>query len=261
MTPKEQLTTLLRIQELALDIRTTQEILESAPGKIEEIEQRFRERNAEYVAVRDRFDALEADRRERSGELDTLGESQKKLMEDLMAVKNQREYAAILKEIDTVKGQIAENEDAILTDMEEIEKLKGELANHEEHIGQEREAVARERSDVEAEESAARASIDTLLQQRAECEEKLPGEIARAVSRLEPSRQGIFLSKAENGTCLSCFVRVRPQLFQEVKQATKVHTCGSCKRFLYYEAALLPAPKAAPEPTDGNVEAVNGGAV
>lgn len=271
MTPKEQLTTLLRIQELAIEISKTNKILESAPGKVEEIEERFRERNAEYVAVRDRYDALDTDHRTRSGELASLEETKKKLMEDLMAVKNQREYAAILKEIDTVKGQIAENEDAILRDLEEMEKLKGELETHGEHIAQEREAVAKERAEVEAEEAVAKASIDTLLSQRSECEDKLPGDVARAVGRLENSRQGIFLAKAENGTCLSCFVRVRPQMFQEVKQAAKLHTCGSCKRFLYYEATLRPAPPAAPEAVTpetsppeagegGNIEAVNGGA-
>ena len=263
MTPKEQLKALLRIQELALEIRDTQSILENAPGKIEEIEQRFRERNAEYVAVRDRYDALETDRRQRSGELEILGESHKKLMEDLMAVKNQREYAAILKEIDTVKGQIAENEDAVLTDMEEIEKLKEELATHEEHINSEREQVAKERVEVQAAEKAARENIHKLTAKRAECERGLPDDVRNAVGRLEQSRRGVFLARIENGTCLSCFVRVRPQVFQEVKQAAALHNCGQCKRFLYYEAALRPKPAA---PTSdvadsGSVNAVNGGAV
>ena len=71
-------------------------------------------------------------------------------MEDLMQVKNQREYAAMLNEIDTVKAQISGHEEAILRDMEEIEKLKVELADQEQHIATEREAVAKERAEVEA---------------------------------------------------------------------------------------------------------------
>ena len=49
------------------------------------------------------------------------------------------------------------------------------------------------------------------------------------------------VAKSDNGTCLSCFVRVRPQVFQEVKIAGAVHNCDSCRRFLYYELALKPA--------------------
>ena len=67
-----------------------------------------------------------------------------------------------------------------------------------------------------------------------------------AIRRLEASRQGVFLAKSDNGTCMSCFVRVRPQVFQEVKTASAVHTCDSCRRFLYYEPALKPAADAAP---------------
>ena len=66
---------------------------------------------------------------------------------------------------------------------------------------------------------------------------------------------------------MSCFVRVRPQMFQEIKLATAVHACSNCRRFLYYESSLEPAGKPSPggetsAATDKpNVEAVNGGAV
>ena len=51
------------------------------------------------------------------------------------------------------------------------------------------------------------------------------------------------------------------QVFQEIKQAAAVHTCGSCRRFLYHEPALR--PKAEPEQQDApaGVEAINDGAV
>ena len=107
MTAKEQLQGLLRIQALAIEIRNAQKIVESAPGRVEEIEGHFRERNAEYVAVKDRFDALETDQKSRSNELTGLEEGKQKYQDDLMKVGNQREYAAMLKEIDAVKAQIA----------------------------------------------------------------------------------------------------------------------------------------------------------
>ena len=111
MRARDQLLNLFRIQQLANEIRKAQRVLHEAPRQIEEIEQRFRERNAEYVAVRDRYDELEQDQSSRSSELSTLEESRKKFMDDLMQVKNQREYAAMLKEIDAVKAQIADHEE------------------------------------------------------------------------------------------------------------------------------------------------------
>ena len=62
MEVKEQLLRLVRIQEIALEARAAHEVVESAPARIEEIENRFRERNAEYVAVQQRHTALELQR-------------------------------------------------------------------------------------------------------------------------------------------------------------------------------------------------------
>jgi predicted nucleic acid-binding Zn-ribbon protein len=258
LVAKEQLLSLLRIQELANEIRSAQRILDEAPGRVEEIEQRFRDRNAEYVAIKDRYEELDQDQRSRSGELGTLEESKKKFMADLMQVKNQREYAAMLNEIDTVKAQISDHEEAILRDMEEIEKLTGELKTHEEHIATEREAVARERVEVEAGAEESRALIDARTKERREVEAGLPRDVTASMRRLEPRRQGIFLARAEGGTCQSCYVRVRPQVFQEIKAAVAVHSCESCKRFLYHPS--LKASAAGPSSSEG-VEAANGGAV
>jgi len=255
---KDSLQKLQRIQELALEIRRAQKIVEEAPQRIEEIETRFRERNAEYVAVKERHDALQQDQRTRSGDLQLLEENRKKFMDDLMQVKNQREYAALLKEIDAVKAQISENEEVILLDMEEIEKVKVELQNHDEHIQEERETVERERTDVERGCAEAERLIAASQKEREALERGLPAEIVHKVHQLERTRQGIFLSSADDGTCQSCFVRIRPQVFQEIKLVSKLHRCGSCSRFLYVEASLRVDPV---ERVSDGVEAVNGGAV
>jgi predicted nucleic acid-binding Zn-ribbon protein len=261
LTAKDQLVRLLRIQELADGIRKAEVVVREAPGKIEEIEGRFRERNAEYVAIKERFDALNMDQTARSGELTELEEKRKKLMDDLMQVQNQREYAAMLKEIDSVKAQIADNEDAILKDMEEIEKLTGELQTHEEHIKVEREAVERERSKVEAASSEANTLIDLQTAERESVESELPPGMVKVIRQLEQTRQGIFLTQAEKGICQCCFVRVRPQVFQEIKQATVVHTCSSCRRYLYHEPSLRPPAQPQDQSSEAGVEAMNDGAV
>jgi predicted nucleic acid-binding Zn-ribbon protein len=262
VTPRDQLLRLMRIQELVLDIRAAAEVVESAPGRIEQIETRFRERNAEYVAVKDRHDELDRDQRVRSGELGVLEEKLRKFMDDLMQVKNQREYSAMLKEIDTVKAQIGEHEEAILKDIEEIETLKGELAAKEEHIAREREAVGRERSDVESEAARARDTIDRLGRSRDEIEGALPGMLRDQVRQLELRRQGVFLARADKGTCQACYVRIRPQVFQEIRQAIAVHTCDSCRRLLVYEPALRERSGGSEGANrESGVEALNGGAV
>jgi uncharacterized protein len=235
---KRQLTSLLRIQELAIEIQNARAIVEGAPGKIEEAEARFRERNAEYVALKERFEAIEADRRARTLELETLEDSKVKFQDSLMQVKNQREYAAVLKEIDTVKAQIGEHEDVILKSMDEVSALKLDLDGRAAHIETERTIVDNERTEVEAAVADAEQRITTAMAARESIEAGLPEHLVANMKRVEEGRRGIFLVRADRETCTACHVRIRPQVYQEIRLTTRIHTCGNCKRYLYYEPAL-----------------------
>jgi predicted nucleic acid-binding Zn-ribbon protein len=285
---KGQLIQLVRLQDLVLESRAASRLVEDSPARIEEIEEQFRERNAEYVAVKQRFDALEEDQRLRTGELQELEEHHKKYKTDLMQVQNQREYAAMLREIDAIKASISEHESAILRDMEEIESTKSDLSSHEEHINAERIAVGKQRTEVEGASEVARQKIEQLSTERTTIEATLPRILRQAVARLEAGRAGQFMARAADGCCQSCYVRLRPQMFQEIRNASKIHYCSNCKRLLFHEPSLVPAAEKKEDavaqesatPTDpesasetesggpaenkdpsGNVEAVNGGAV
>jgi predicted nucleic acid-binding Zn-ribbon protein len=261
---RTQLLMLVKMQELALEIQAAHAVVDGAPAKIEEAESRFRERNAEYVAIKERYDAIEADRRERSLELQTLEDTRKHYQDSLMQVKNQREYAAVLKEIDAAKASIGQHEEAILASMEEVETLKSDLEARAAHIETERAIVEKEREEVEAAVAEAQARIAHHAAERAQIESKLPPALVANVSRVEEGRKGIFLVRVERESCSACHVRLRPQVYQEIRQASKIHVCGSCRRYLYAETAFANTPVSSSPGLNGGgseAEAVNGGAV
>jgi predicted nucleic acid-binding Zn-ribbon protein len=259
-----QLQKLVKMQELALEIQAAHAVVDGAPAKIEEAEGRFRERNAEYVALKERFDAIDADRRERTLDLSTLEETRKHYQDSLMQVKNQREYAAVLKEIDAAKASIGDHEEAILASMDEVETLKVDLEARVAHIESERLIVEKERAEVEAAVAEAQALIERHAAERAQIESTLPPALVANVTRVEEGRRGLFLVRVERESCSACNVRLRPQVYQEIRQASKIHVCGSCRRYLYTEAAFTTTSVSTSAALNGpgtETEAVNGGAV
>jgi len=178
-----------------------------------------------------------------------------------MQVQNQREYAAMLREIDAIKASISEHESAVLRDMEEIETTKSDLASQQEHINAERIEVAKQRAEVEGASEAARKKIEELTAERTKIESVLPRPLKQAVARLEAGRAGQFLARADDGVCQSCYVRMRPQVFQEIKTASKIHYCSNCHRLLFHEPTIKALAEKEETSSAENVEAVNGGAV
>jgi predicted nucleic acid-binding Zn-ribbon protein len=177
-----------------------------------------------------------------------------------MQVQNQREYSAILKEIDEVKAKIAEHEEVVLSNMEEIETLKEEIGSMEDHISVERKKVAVETGEVNGAVEKAEAEVARCTAERERLEGELPPNLVGSIRRIESQRQGLFLVEAVDGTCQACYVRVRPQVYQEIKSASKVHTCGSCRRYLYHGPSVRPALEESPPAADlstSTVEAMN----
>jgi len=91
---------------------------------------------------------------------------------------------------------------------------------------------------VEAAVTDAQARMTQASAERADIEAALPADLVANVRRVEEGRRGVFLVKADREMCSACHVRVRPQVYQEIKQATRIHACSNCKRYLYFEAAL-----------------------
>ena len=113
---RTQLLKLVKMQELALEIQAAHMVVDGAPAKIDGSRRPI---PGAQRGVRRHQGAVRSDRgrpeRAAQLELGTLEETRKHYQDSLMQVKNQREYAAVLKEIDAAKASIGEHEEAILS--------------------------------------------------------------------------------------------------------------------------------------------------
>ena len=64
--------------------------------------------------------------------------------------------------------------------------------------------MAEEVVDVEGKVEQAKQTIEASTAERETIEAELPPPLVKSVKRLEESRQGVFLSKTDDGTCLKC---------------------------------------------------------
>ena len=62
-------------------------------------------------------------------------------------------------------------------------------------------------------------------------------------------RNGIAVSEARDGVCTICHVRLRPQVFNEVRRNDSILQCDHCNRILYFVhgPAAAAAPDASPQ--------------
>jgi uncharacterized protein len=55
--------------------------------------------------------------------------------------------------------------------------------------------------------------------------------------RVAYGRKGLAVAEARDGLCTVCHVRLRPQVFNDVRRNDSLIQCESCTRILYFVSA------------------------
>jgi len=169
--------------------------------------------------------------------------------DQLMAVKPNREYHAIQSEIAGAEGDLQALEDRLLERMVEDDELRAALAAAEDERKQEERAVADERSVLDRERQELEATIAAFDAERAQVADQLTAAARGLFDTVARGRKGVAVAEASGGRCMACQVRLRPQLFNNVRLNSALIQCESCQRILYFAehrhttpAAEEPAP-------------------
>lgn len=216
-----------------LRIDAMNEQIAAIPADVARLEKELLEAQKGVEQEKAALSELQKERRRLEGELMGVETRIQKYQAQLMDVKTNKEYQAMQHEIDNCKAERAGLDEKILLEMEEQEKRNAAAKGLEERLKE-----MRRRTDEGKKALADR--VETLKRDRDAIDaerERLQKEIAPAF--LDPflktarQRRGIGLVGVRDGLCGGCHVRVMPKLIQEVRRATKLIACDSCKRWLY----------------------------
>ncbi|BCR06490.1 hypothetical protein DESUT3_35590 [Desulfuromonas versatilis] len=232
---QEKLQLLKQLQGLDQELKAIREkrrVLEDEQAALDADVQRIQTMVDSLVAE---VDGLQADRRELAQALGLEQENVEKAEGRLPGIKTQKEYVAVLKEIDTAKKLNKDLQDRIREKDGEIEALTRDKEEKQTELTSLSEQVGGRRSEI----SAALGDFDGALADKGELRDQLLKQLsAQLRSRyqlLVDRRGGIAVVEARNGACQGCNMHLPPQLFNSLFKADDLQTCPHCNRLLYVE--------------------------
>jgi predicted nucleic acid-binding Zn-ribbon protein len=150
----------------------------------------------------------------------------------------------MLHEIEAVEREIRAREDQILAEMEKAESLGVEV-KREEGVFIEVEALNRsEGRALEERGESLRKEAERLAAERDAVAATVPSELRELFQRVARLR-GIAVAEAKDAICQLCHVKLRPQMYLDLKRNEQIVQCPACSRILFYEP---PVPVVAPQP-------------
>jgi predicted nucleic acid-binding Zn-ribbon protein len=237
---EEQLNLLIRLQDIDGAIRARQEEKRRLPEMLADLERKSEANKAEFDRFREALDAAQKGKRDRDRDLEEGGQKVEKLKSRTPDIKTNKEYTALLKEIETVEQENKAIEDDILKLMEKIEAAAGEIKNAESRSAEDSASIAAERKQLEENMAKLEAELATIERERDELAARIAVPLLAKYQKRYGSLAGRVVVEARNESCSGCFMSIPPQLFVNVKKNTEIITCPHCSRILYYKEALTP---------------------
>ena len=231
---QEILEQLVELQKMDSKIFSIEGVLKNTPSqikllkeKLEKAENGIKSIQAELDENKKSYNELQVTLEQRKEYLDN---SQKKIT----SVQNTKEYESVLRELETLKKLISE-EDALLKEKLNLNyQYESDLSKNQELKESLEKELSEKNSEKMDEEKDLRAELETLQKERAEFASKIKKSTLMKYDRVRQHRHNIGIASVKDEVCNGCYMHIPPQLYVEVKKDTDVHTCPHCQRILYY---------------------------
>jgi predicted nucleic acid-binding Zn-ribbon protein len=149
-------------------------------------------------------------------------------------VKTNREYQALLREIDDFKAEIRRKEDDALELMEQIESLAKELESLEKEVAVHKSRMETDRQSLQEESDRLKERLDQLDAVAADIRARIDPTLLKRCDSLLARQAGIAVAPVDAGTCQVCHLNIPPQKFIELQRDESIMQCPHCHRFLFW---------------------------
>jgi len=235
---------LVRLHRVEADLKRTETELAEVPRLRKEIEDRLAGDRARLDAAKAALEASLKARKLNEAAVQDLEGKRSKYKGQLMEVKTNKEYTAVLHEIEGVERDIKGREDVILEEMERAETLALAVKREEADFKAVETEAKREGKELDVRVARLEEEAGRLRKERDAVAASVPEDALDLYARVAKQR-GTGVAEAREGMCQSCHVRMRLQIWVEVKKNEQLFQCESCSRVLFYDP---PPPTVVVEP-------------
>jgi len=234
-TLDEKVIHLIHLQDIDFECASLMIERDELPQKISDFEEDLK--NAEFIIIMDRkrLENLENDRKTNERKLKEEEEMLKKSESKRREVKTNKEYSAVLKEIDTHKEQNSLLEEHILKVMDEIDALKNDLLIKENEFAKKSAEIHLEIHRIQTRIGEVESMFNAKKIDRDGMASRADPDYFKKYEMM--AKKGLLpvIAMVRKGICNGCYLNVPPQFFNEMLRDKDLKICPNCGRLIYLE--------------------------
>jgi len=240
----KMLAALLRLQSVERDLVQVKHRLQTRKNAVAIQQKKIDQLQSDFNALHEKAMTRRKDADRRELDLKTKEAQVLKLRTALNTTKTNKEYAAILTEMNTHKADNAKIEEEVLKIMQEVDAIKAQSEKGKAQLDAEGLRLQEVQKASGDEIARLNKMVEQLAAQRAEAVKEVPPEAIAIFERLSESYEGEALAVIEihgkrppyEYVCGGCYMSLNAEHANVLRTRDEIRTCDNCKRILYMEA-------------------------
>lgn len=233
-----------RLQEVELQIAEIQQRVNRRKRAVTKQEKRIADLDKVILS---KTESLRSDQIEADG-LDLEVKSHEvniaKLRQDLNIVKTNKEYSAVLTQLNTIKADVSKLEDRVLGIFNQLESKRKEIATLEEDRDKDAKKLEELQETAKRTEEKTRARLEQLTQERTQAAQAVPSTALDFFNRVAQKHDGEAMAqvqrthpKRQEYACGGCNMSVTIEQVNAVLSRDEAIICNVCGCILYFETS------------------------
>jgi uncharacterized protein len=233
---------LIDLQRLETTIADAKATIAAHPQRLADADAQLAAATQLLDAAKNRLKENQDARRELEKDVALYQGRLSKFRDQQSAVKTNKEYQALGHEIETAQRDLGGVEEKVIERMVEADALASDVKQAEAVFAARRKEIEAEKKRLNDELATVEAALKTATDARTALLSQMEPRLVATFEQVARVRKGIAVTMAtRDGLCSVCHVRLRPQVFQQVRHNDSIIQCDSCHRILYY---IPPPPPA-----------------
>ncbi|HET7153469.1 MAG TPA: C4-type zinc ribbon domain-containing protein [Candidatus Kapabacteria bacterium] len=233
-----RLQALYELQQIDTQLDELNETHGDLPKEAEELRARFSELNGKVTNFKKSEEDAISKRSIFTAEIADLTDKEKKYRDQQYNVKTNRQYDALVKEIEIAEKRIVELRAAYKPLDEQEAKAKEGAVSLQEELGKLEEELKLKELELEESKLTTNKEESNLQAERAKAVAIVTEADLEMYDRIRKARGGNAIALVRRNSCSGCFNMVTPQKQVELRRFTAIHTCENCGRILVPEEIM-----------------------
>ena len=236
---QETVSKLIELQKIDSRLLEIEEIKGDLPSIVKKTEDKVNMLQSDVTNNIDEIKSIEKQIRELTAKIDDSDEKLKKYKDQLYLVSSNKEYDALMLEIDHIKTFLDGVENNILDLEEQKNTLEEKNKSNDLDIKTSQDLIKESTIELKDAMESTKNEENGLNNDRDILVKTIADNLVASYEKLRKARDGKAMVPINRNACGYCYNQLPPQFVVEVKQNNSIKNCDSCGVFLYYEAEVV----------------------